>query len=68
MAAPRNPVLDAIENRRSIRRFSAQAVSKEDILAVLEAGRWAPSGLNNQPWCAANHLLGSECIVCVDCL
>lgn len=43
------PVLTAIRERRSIRRFTGTPVSREDVLAVLEAGRWAPSGLNNQP-------------------
>lgn len=44
------PVLKAIRERRSIRKFTEEAVSREDILTILEAGRWAPSGLNNQPW------------------
>lgn len=41
---------DAIYQRRSIRRFTGEAVPDEMINAVLDAGRWAPSGLNNQPW------------------
>jgi nitroreductase len=45
-----NPVLAALLERRSIRKFTAEAVAREDILTILEAGRWAPSGLNNQPW------------------
>jgi nitroreductase len=45
-----NPVLEAIRQRRSIRRFTQEPVSADEIEAVLEAGRWAPSGLNNQPW------------------
>ena len=45
-----NPVLEAIRARRSIRRYKAGPVPWEALLAVLEAGRWAPSGLNNQPW------------------
>lgn len=45
-----NPVLQALFSRRSIRRFTDEAVSTEDIRTILEAGRWAPSGLNNQPW------------------
>lgn len=45
-----NAVLKAIRERRSIRKFTADPVSREDLLAILEAGRWAPSGLNNQPW------------------
>ncbi|MDQ7031527.1 MAG: nitroreductase [Desulfonauticus sp.] len=43
-------VLDAILTRRSIRKFTDLPVSDEDIAKILEAGRWAPSGLNNQPW------------------
>ncbi len=45
-----NPVLQAIRERRSIRRFTEEPVTREEVLAILEAGRWAPSGLNNQPW------------------
>ncbi|MFW5501192.1 MULTISPECIES: nitroreductase family protein [unclassified Maridesulfovibrio] len=45
-----NPVLEAIFERRSIRKFTAEPVSKEDLTAILEAGRWTPSGLNNQPY------------------
>jgi nitroreductase len=45
-----NPVLAAIFGRRSIRRFTAEPVSTEALRTILEAGRWAPSGLNNQPW------------------
>lgn len=45
-----NPVIAAMLERRSIRKFTAEAVAREDILTILEAGRWAPSGLNNQPW------------------
>lgn len=40
----------AIISRRSVRRFTEERVSPEDVAALLEAGRWAPSGLNNQPW------------------
>jgi nitroreductase len=49
--APRdNPVLQAMRDRRSIRKFTDEPVSREDLTAILEAGRWAPSGMNNQPW------------------
>ncbi|MDI6874807.1 nitroreductase family protein [Candidatus Solincola sp.] len=41
---------DVILGRRSIRRFLDRPLSEEDTHALLEAGRWAPSGLNNQPW------------------
>jgi nitroreductase len=43
-------VRKAIEERRSVRDFTTDKVTDEDIRSILEAGRWAPSGLNNQPW------------------
>jgi nitroreductase len=43
-------VLEAIFARRSVRQYTDDPVSKQDVHAILEAGRWAPSGLNNQPW------------------
>lgn len=45
-----NSVLAAIYNRRSIRDYTDEAVSKEDLYEIIRAGVWAPSGLNNQPW------------------
>ena len=43
-------VREAILGRRSIRRYANSKVEKDKIMEILEAGRWAPSGLNNQPW------------------
>jgi nitroreductase len=45
-----NPILTAIRERRSVLRFTERAVSDEDLLAILDAGRWAPSFVNSQPW------------------
>lgn len=42
--------IETILSRRSIRKFRSEEVKEEDIKTILEAGRWAPSGLNNQPW------------------
>jgi nitroreductase len=43
--------LDAcIRGRRSVRVYENKAVPKEMIEAVLEAGTWAPTGMNRQPW------------------
>lgn len=39
-----------ITERRSVRHFADHPVTRELVDAILEAGRWAPSGLNNQPW------------------
>lgn len=44
------PILKTIVERRSVREFTAESVPDEALNQILEAGRWAPSGLNNQPW------------------
>ncbi len=43
-------IIDIIKSRRSVRKFTPEPVADEIIEKILEAGRWAPSGLNNQPW------------------
>lgn len=43
-------ILDLIKRRRSIRHFDGRALPDEQIGMILEAGRWAPSGANVQPW------------------
>lgn len=45
-----NPVLAAIRGRRSIIRFKEEPVTEEQLQTILEAGRWAPSFANSQPW------------------
>lgn len=45
-----NPVLETIKRRRSVVRFESTPIEKEKLQAVLEAGQWAPSFLNKQPW------------------
>lgn len=42
--------IETILSRRSIRSYTSEPVARSDITMILEAGRWAPSGLNNQPW------------------
>ncbi len=41
---------EAIEKRRSIRKFKSDDVSDEIIYELIEAARFAPSGCNAQPW------------------
>jgi len=41
---------EAIEKRRSIRKFKPDPVPDEVISALLDAARLAPSGCNAQPW------------------
>ena len=43
-------IIDIIKSRRSVRKFTTDPVPEDLIEKILEAGRWAPSGLNNQPW------------------
>ena len=43
-------VLKAIRNRRTIRRFRPDPVDEKKLQLILEAGRWAPSFSNLQPW------------------
>ncbi|MHA1292760.1 MAG: nitroreductase family protein [Promethearchaeota archaeon] len=43
-------LLNFIKNRRSIRNFQDKEISDKEIEMILEAGRWAPSASNRQPW------------------
>ena len=43
-------LMELIQKRRSVRRYAAGPIAKEDILKCLEAARLAPSGCNSQPW------------------
>jgi nitroreductase len=46
----RNATLAAIRDRRSIRNFTDQPVSDDDIATILEAANQAPSAHNQQAW------------------
>jgi len=39
-----------IRTRRSIRRYQPEAIAPEVLHRILEAGTWAPSAHNRQPW------------------
>ena len=43
-------VFEAIETRRSIRTFTNEKVSDEEVQKLIDAARWAPSAGNIQPW------------------
>ncbi len=45
-----NPTLNTIHSRKSVRNFTGEAVSKEDLQKIVEAGMCAPTGMNRQPW------------------
>lgn len=42
-------ILEAINSRRSIRKFTGEVISDEDLKAILQAGFQAPSAHNLQP-------------------
>lgn len=49
----RGPILDvfeAIKSRRSVRVFTREGVSEEEVEKLIDAARWAPSAGNIQPW------------------
>ena len=39
-----------ISERKSIRAFSDKEISDEALITLMEAARWAPSSMNEQPW------------------
>jgi len=43
-------VSDAIKQRQSTRAFLDKPVKRETVNAILDTARWAPSGVNMQPW------------------
>jgi len=43
-------VLEAMHGRQSTRAYLDQPVARDTIESILEAARWAPSGVNAQPW------------------
>ncbi len=43
-------VFEAIKGRRSIRAYTSDKVSDEDIEKLIDAAHWAPSAGNIQPW------------------
>lgn len=42
--------LDLFYKRRSIRKFTAEAISREQLVELLKAGMAGPSAMNAQPW------------------
>ena len=42
--------IETIRKRRSVRIYAERIPDSETVMKTLEAARWAPSGLNNQPW------------------
>jgi nitroreductase len=43
-------VFEAIRKRRSVRSYTGEAIPKEDLEKIVDAGRLAATGSNKQPW------------------
>lgn len=44
-------ILQAIKTMRAVRQYTDEPISKDVVERVLQAGRWAGSAKNVQPWC-----------------
>jgi nitroreductase len=42
--------LEAIRKRRSVREYTGASIPRTDLEKIIDAGRLAPSGYNEQPW------------------
>lgn len=42
--------LEAIRKRRSVRKYTGDPIPREDLEKIIDAGRLAASGSNQQPW------------------
>jgi len=47
---PEYPVGSIFLERHSPRAMSGELVSKEELMSLFEAAKWAPSAYNSQPW------------------
>ncbi|MFA5404074.1 MAG: nitroreductase family protein [Ignavibacteria bacterium] len=45
-----NEVIKTIKNRKSVRHFTGESVSKDDLKKILESAMNAPTAVNKQPW------------------
>jgi len=54
------PILESIKKRWSPRTFDNKPISEEQVKILLEAGRWAPSSSNIQPWRIIWGIKGTE--------
>lgn len=48
--SPEGVLLSALRSRRSIRRYTDQPISRDQLEGLLTAATWAPSAHNRQPW------------------
>jgi len=46
----KNDFLELAKKRKTVYEYSDKKISSENIKKIIEAGRWAPSSHNDQPW------------------
>jgi len=45
-----NNIVDIVKSRRSIRKYLDKSIPEEIVDKLIEVAKWAPSGMNEQPW------------------
>lgn len=50
VARPQRGALEVIHSRKSVRVYTAEPVSKDDLLTLLKAGMSAPTAVDRRPW------------------
>ncbi|MBC7320435.1 nitroreductase family protein [bacterium] len=45
-----NETIKTILSRRSVRAYQQEQIKEEELMTILEAGRFSPSGMNRQSW------------------
>ena len=50
MSNQTHDIYEVMQTQRAIRRWTDEPVNREVIERVIQAGCWAPSGSNSQPW------------------
>jgi nitroreductase len=45
-----NPFIQMIKERRSVRSYDEKPIKKEILEEIIQAGKYAPSAMNKQPW------------------
>lgn len=45
-----NETIKTILNRRSIRKYQPEQIKNDELKSILEAGKYAPSAMNQQSW------------------
>ncbi|MEE8388521.1 MAG: nitroreductase family protein [Acidiferrobacterales bacterium] len=51
LADTQHPIHEVLARRWSGRAFETTPLTREQIVTLMEAARWAPSCFNDQPWC-----------------